>query len=359
MVIYKRRIGGWLLWRAGPAEQGRLPLHGPGRQRPRPAVHLPALPRRHRHGGGARRRRPHAGSGPGRRRCGTRRRRDFRPRRPGVPSGHGSGTRTAADREASGSASRASSASGRPRGSARESETGSISELSSNDQHQGDLGTETFEREKDFSLLEQLEAEIGDLDAALRKIDEGTYGICEVCGTEIDPERLEAMPGTRTCIEHAGARLTARSTPSALGRSTEEREFKVEAPRTVAYAAATNDTNERHTGGELAPPVFAIVPVWDVMTAAAGLVTPPEAFEQVVHSEQDMRFFRPIAPGDVLRSKATPVYVAVRGVGTTVAVRTETVDAHRRSGQRAVRHPVLPRSRSRGGAAASPPRSTS
>jgi RNA polymerase-binding transcription factor DksA len=87
-----------------------------------------------------------------------------------------------------------------------ESETENISELSSFDQHQGDLGTETFEREKDFSLLEQLEAEIGDLDAALRKIDEGTYGICEVCGKEIEPERLEAVPGTRTCIEHAGAR---------------------------------------------------------------------------------------------------------------------------------------------------------
>ena len=114
---------------------------------------------------------------------------------------------------------------------------------------------------------------------------------------------------------------------TALGRFTEEREFKVEAPRTVAYAAATNDTNRRHTAGELAPPVFAIVPVWDVMTAAAGLVTPADAFTQVVHAEQDMRFVRPIVPGDLLRSKATPVYVAVRGVGTTVAVRTETVDA--------------------------------
>jgi DnaK suppressor protein len=87
-----------------------------------------------------------------------------------------------------------------------ESETDSVSELSSLDQHQGDLGTETFEREKDFSLLEQLEAEIGDLDAALRKIDEGTYGTCEVCGKEIEPGRLEAVPGTRTCFEHAGAR---------------------------------------------------------------------------------------------------------------------------------------------------------
>jgi acyl dehydratase len=115
-------------------------------------------------------------------------------------------------------------------------------------------------------------------------------------------------------------------TTEALGRFTGEREFKVEAARTVAYAAATNDTNERHTGGELAPPVFAIVPVWDSMTAAAGLVTPPRAFEQVVHAAQDMRFHRPIVPGDVLRSRAAPVLVAVRGVGTTVAVRTETVD---------------------------------
>ena len=86
-----------------------------------------------------------------------------------------------------------------------QSETDQISELSSLDQHQGDIGTETFEREKDFSLLEQLEAEIGDLDAALRKIDDGTYGTCEVCGKQIEAERLEAVPGTRTCIEHAGA----------------------------------------------------------------------------------------------------------------------------------------------------------
>jgi RNA polymerase-binding transcription factor DksA len=86
-----------------------------------------------------------------------------------------------------------------------QTENDQISELSALDQHQGDIGTETFEREKDFSLLEQLEAEIGDLDAALRKIDDGTYGFCEVCGKAIEPDRLEAMPGTRTCIEHAGA----------------------------------------------------------------------------------------------------------------------------------------------------------
>ncbi len=87
-----------------------------------------------------------------------------------------------------------------------QSESDQISELSSLDQHQGDIASETFEREKDFSLLEQLEAELGDLDAALRKVEEGTYGTCEVCGNEISPERLEARPGSRTCIDHADAR---------------------------------------------------------------------------------------------------------------------------------------------------------
>jgi len=87
-----------------------------------------------------------------------------------------------------------------------QSESDQISELSSLDQHQGDIASETFEREKDFSLLEQLEAELGDLDAALRKVEEGTYGTCEICGNEISLERLEARPGSRTCIDHADAR---------------------------------------------------------------------------------------------------------------------------------------------------------
>jgi DnaK suppressor protein len=85
-------------------------------------------------------------------------------------------------------------------------EKGNTGELSSLDQHPGDMGTETFEREKDFSILEGLESEINDLDAALKKIDEGTYGICEIGGESIETERLEAMPGARTCIKHADAR---------------------------------------------------------------------------------------------------------------------------------------------------------
>ncbi|MGH8999945.1 MAG: TraR/DksA C4-type zinc finger protein [Acidimicrobiia bacterium] len=87
-----------------------------------------------------------------------------------------------------------------------QSESENVSELSSHDQHQAELGTETFEREKDFSLLEQLEAEIDELDRALRKLDEGTYGTCEACGKPIPPERLEALPGARLCVEDQARR---------------------------------------------------------------------------------------------------------------------------------------------------------
>jgi len=83
-----------------------------------------------------------------------------------------------------------------------ESEDESTSELSHLAQHSADVATETFEREKDFSILEQVEAELGDVDRALRRLDEGTYGTCEACGQSIGDERLEAMPAARFCVAH-------------------------------------------------------------------------------------------------------------------------------------------------------------
>jgi DnaK suppressor protein len=79
------------------------------------------------------------------------------------------------------------------------------SELSTYDQHPGDMGSETFEREKDLSILESLEASIADVDAALQRLDDGDYGRCEVCGREIGDERLEARPMARFCVEHQAA----------------------------------------------------------------------------------------------------------------------------------------------------------
>jgi RNA polymerase-binding transcription factor DksA len=83
-----------------------------------------------------------------------------------------------------------------------QSESDSVGEISSYDQHQADMGTETFEREKDLSILEQVEAELADVEYAIRRLDEGTYGTCEVCGRAIPEERLEALPATRLCLEH-------------------------------------------------------------------------------------------------------------------------------------------------------------
>jgi RNA polymerase-binding transcription factor DksA len=87
-------------------------------------------------------------------------------------------------------------------GLTEQSESDSLSELSAYDQHQADVGTETFEREKDLSILEQVEAELADVEHALRRLDDGTYGTCEVCGKPIPEERLEAIPTARLCLEH-------------------------------------------------------------------------------------------------------------------------------------------------------------
>jgi RNA polymerase-binding transcription factor DksA len=96
-------------------------------------------------------------------------------------------------------------------GLTNESEEESLQELSSLDQHQADIGTETFEREKGLSILEQVEAELADVEHALRRLDEGTYGTCEACGNPIGEERLEAMPATRFCVnDQAEAEREAR-----------------------------------------------------------------------------------------------------------------------------------------------------
>jgi RNA polymerase-binding transcription factor DksA len=78
---------------------------------------------------------------------------------------------------------------------------GETQELASYDQHLADEGTETFERERDLSVLQRVEAQLGEIDAALARIEAGTYGVCELCGKPIGDERLEAMPAARYCLE--------------------------------------------------------------------------------------------------------------------------------------------------------------
>jgi RNA polymerase-binding transcription factor DksA len=82
-----------------------------------------------------------------------------------------------------------------------EDELGEIA--AGNDNHLGDLATATFDRELDEGLEEGAQQTLDDIAVALQRIDEGTYGVCEVCGKPIGEARLSAIPWTRRCIEDA------------------------------------------------------------------------------------------------------------------------------------------------------------
>jgi DnaK suppressor protein len=69
------------------------------------------------------------------------------------------------------------------------------------DQHEADVSAEMLERARDLSILEQVEAELRDIERALRRLDDGTYGICEACGRPIAEARLRAKPEAPFCID--------------------------------------------------------------------------------------------------------------------------------------------------------------
>lgn len=75
-------------------------------------------------------------------------------------------------------------------------------ELSSLDQHDADVASDVFEREKDVSIIEHIDSDLGAVDRALERLADGTYGTCEVCGRDIGDERLDAMPTATLCLEH-------------------------------------------------------------------------------------------------------------------------------------------------------------
>jgi RNA polymerase-binding protein DksA len=69
------------------------------------------------------------------------------------------------------------------------------------DNHPGDMATSTFDRELDYTLEENVERALAEIDAALKRIENGTYGTCVNCGRPIGPERLEALPWATLCID--------------------------------------------------------------------------------------------------------------------------------------------------------------
>ncbi|HEV2902299.1 MAG TPA: TraR/DksA C4-type zinc finger protein [Gaiellaceae bacterium] len=81
-----------------------------------------------------------------------------------------------------------------------EDETGELVSGSA-DQHLADTATQTVEREIGNTLEEHDERLLESIDAALKRIDDGTYGKCVNCGAPIPEERLEAMPWATLCID--------------------------------------------------------------------------------------------------------------------------------------------------------------
>ncbi|MRH41408.1 yteA family sporulation protein [Aquibacillus halophilus] len=80
-------------------------------------------------------------------------------------------------------------------------------DLSNYDNHPGDQGTELYDQEKEMALNNHARQKIEETNQALHAIENGTYGTCEICGKEIQEERLIAVPTTFRCVEHAESDL--------------------------------------------------------------------------------------------------------------------------------------------------------
>ena len=86
-----------------------------------------------------------------------------------------------------------------------EEETSSTSrdasgDLSSYSSHMADQGTDAMEREKAFLFASVKRKRLEEVDLALQRIDAGTFGVCESCGQDIPPKRLERVPDASLCV---------------------------------------------------------------------------------------------------------------------------------------------------------------
>lgn len=95
-----------------------------------------------------------------------------------------------------------------------ESMRDSLGDLSVNDNHPGDLGTEMFERSKDNALLEREALRLKRVEDALARMKSGEYGRCKLCGAFISEQRLEALPTADHCAEHEPRQNPSENRPA-------------------------------------------------------------------------------------------------------------------------------------------------
>lgn len=112
------------------------------------------------------------------------------------------------------------------------------SELSNYDNHPAEIASELFDVEHQMGLKSQQEHEIKDIDHAINKIKDGTYGACESCGKEIDSKRLELLPQARLCIE------CAKESDSFMSELKRDEKTRRPSEEQVMDPAAINDTTK-------------------------------------------------------------------------------------------------------------------
>src|SRR6476660_2304083 len=111
----------------------------------------------------------------------------------------------------------------RERVAALEREFAALAEAASaagtDDEHDPEGATLAFERQHAAALLEAAREQVAALDDALRRLDEGRYGVCDRCGQPIGAERLAARPAAVTCVRCAGDGRRRVSPPTAARSS--------------------------------------------------------------------------------------------------------------------------------------------
>ncbi|MEK4627798.1 MAG: TraR/DksA C4-type zinc finger protein [Solibacillus sp.] len=89
----------------------------------------------------------------------------------------------------------------------------STDELSTLDNHPADLATELYDREKDLALKVHSEDLLSQVNSALERMENGTYGVCTKCHEDIPYDRLVAIPYTEFCINDTEARAIPTDRP--------------------------------------------------------------------------------------------------------------------------------------------------
>jgi RNA polymerase-binding transcription factor DksA len=78
-------------------------------------------------------------------------------------------------------------------------------DTNADDEHDPEGATIAFERSQVAALVLQVQRHLAEVEAAIQRLESGTYGICEGCGEPVAAARLEARPAARTCISCASA----------------------------------------------------------------------------------------------------------------------------------------------------------